>query len=111
MQCGSIENLIFDGESIRGIERIREIKGLGELLKFGMVPAIFLTILGVGRGGVLQMAWNLSQSDLMGFKNAMLSINPIVKASIEKEAGLQALSHMNKHKQYQFWVAIQEGCR
>lgn len=111
MSCPEITGLTFSSSGIKAIEEIRRIQGFGKGLTILMGSSVLVSIF-VGMHGVEKpgfVAWNIRQTEWGAWSQAMVSINPIVRAQIKKTASDEAFNH-SSGKEYEFWKAVADGC-
>jgi hypothetical protein len=105
--CPRLSHLQLDDRSRAGIERLRDIEQLGELLAIGVGINPLLDIF----SRPFEASYNIATYDWGIWSAAMSAVPEIIRERVRVEAGLQIIDHNHDPKQQRFWRAIEAGCR
>lgn len=111
MTCSEIPNLVLDQKSYQGLEEIRRKMAIATSLTWVLNGSVLLTIF-VDQGGLgspLGTAYQISQFEWKVWRDAMMSVKPILRGEIRTIAVLQKQDHSDQ-KQKLFWAQIAQGC-
>ncbi len=110
MHCPEINGLTFDQSSIEALEKIGQVKELGNLLTTALAGSVWVKIF-IGRTGLANpfgIGWQVNHYQWGVWAEAMKASGPIVSKVISDIAFRQAELHSGK--EFKFWEAMMYGC-
>ncbi len=109
MSCPEIKSLTFSADGERAIRAIVAKQKLGNVLAGLVASSQIIEIFSGGGLTPFEMARNIAQSDWAAWADAMSGVKDTVRASIMRDAAVEALKTSGKENQ--FWVAVHYGCQ
>jgi len=115
--CEPVNGLKLDAQSIKQLQRMKDLDKSGKFINSLLGANIFLSIMG-GKSPTglpstnVDKLWTISQTDWDGYVRAMETVPTVFKKQIEKEAEALAVEYAfpaYNCQLHQFWKGIANG--